>query len=262
MMLSIVSDELKIPQGEAFPLIREWGVERVELRGLTGGRIPEGDVDEAAALVASHGVAVTALSPGVFKCAPGSDEIASDLERLERTLPLCERFGVDLVIVFAVQNPDWNADDPADGETMGPAVDALCAAGRLAAEAGVRLAIENEPAYTAVSSRGLAHLIDRVGLENVGANWDPGNAYPFDPEIDSAVGILGDRIFNVHVKDTWAREGQRGFDAVGGGQIDWRGHIDALGNAGYGGAIVVETHCIPGVEKSKRSVDVLAGWLG
>jgi sugar phosphate isomerase/epimerase len=204
---------------------------------------------------------VTALSPGVFKCPPEDAQITVHLDRLRETLPLCKRINVNLVIVFPIQNPAWSETSPNDGGITSQVIEAFREAGRLAANAGVRIAIENEPGYTAVSSRGLATLIDRIGLDNVGANWDPGNAFPYDNGIDNAVTTLNDRIFNVHAKDTWVREGRRGFDSIGGGQIDWRRQVDDLRRIGYQGALTVETHCVPGVEKSRASVDVFTSWL-
>ena len=84
--LAIVSDELKIPQREAFQHIDAWGIRHVELRGLTGGRIPDGDVDEAQRLAESYGMTITSLSPGVFKCPAQSSAIDEHLIRLDKTL--------------------------------------------------------------------------------------------------------------------------------------------------------------------------------
>ena len=256
MQLSIVSDELRLPQPEAFDLISRWGLTNVELRSLTGGRIPDGDVEETAGLIAQYGMNVAALSPGIFKCRPIEAEIVAGLERLNRTLPLCGRLGCGQVIVFTVQAPEGEGNPP---ELV---VDALREAGRLAGEAGLRLALENEPGYTAVGSRTLAALIDAVARENVGGNWDPGNAWPFDPEIDDAPRILGERIFNVHAKDCAERDGKRVHVALGRGSIDWRGQIEGLQAIGYEGMVTVETHCEPGVERSRENVDILRTWLG
>jgi sugar phosphate isomerase/epimerase len=262
MKLSIVSDELKIPQAEAFEMISQWGFRNVELRSATGGRFPDGNLDELERLIAEHTMTVTALSPGVFKCGPEADALHTDLERLGRTLDTCERFGTKLIIVFPIHNPGWDEDNPADGEITDTVVNAMREAGRMAADHGVRLAIENEPAYTAVTAGGLARLIDAVGMDNIGGNWDPGNAYPWDQEIVRGPEILGDRIFNVHVKDCWVRDNERGFDSVGNGDIDWKAQVDGLTKLGYDGAIVVETHCQPGVEKSKENTDSLKAIVG
>ena len=254
MFLSIVSDELKVPPAEAFELISRWGLSNVELRGMGDGRIPEGDVQSIAALVKQHRMKVSGVSPGVFKCAPVSTEIRESLKRLELTLNLLPLLQTDLVIVFPIQAET-------EGNPPKAVVDALKEAGKLAADADARIAIENEPGYTAVGSRALAELVDAVGMDNVGANWDPGNAWPYDTEIDRGVEILGKRIFNVHVKDTTKRAGERVFDSVGKGSIDWKGQIDGLKVMGYGGAVVVETHCRPGVKKSLENVDTLRPWV-
>jgi sugar phosphate isomerase/epimerase len=248
MKLSIVTDELRIPQDEAIPMVGEWGFDAVELRGLAGGRIPDGDTGAALALIKKTGLRVTGLSPGVFKCASDELDISAHLARLEKTLSMCGDFSCQQVIIFSLQQEQPTAKPP------GIVVAALREAGTAAARYGVRLAIENEPDHTAVGCGSLAKLIDAVGMENVGANWDPGNAYPYDAELDSAVEILGDRIFNVHVKDTGIRSGKRVFGPVGHGDIDWRTLIRTLAEAAYDGYLVIETHCEPGIEKSLDSV--------
>ena len=141
-------------------------------------------------------------------------------------------------------------------------IEALREAGRLAAADGVRLAIENGVAHVAGSARSMANVLDVVGMENVGANWDPGNAWPWDPDLDAAPTILGDRIFNIHVKDTTIREGKRVHDSVGNGSIDWKGQMDLLKGIGYAGPVVIETHCTPSVEKSRENLDILTKWIG
>jgi len=256
MVLAIVSDELGGPQPEAFALISEWAVSHVELRGLTGGRIPDGDIEEAVRLVGQYAMRVTSISPGVFKCPPEEAKIAAHLERLKATLAVCPRFRCRQIIVFSVQNPTGAAHPPK------LVVDALKEAGRLAREAGVRLTVENEPGYTAVGVRALAELVDAVGMDNVGANWDPGNAWPYDPDIDDGPRILGSRVFNVHVKDTAMRGGKRVFDSVGRGDIRWQAQVDGLRAIGYAGPFVVETHCEPGVEKTRASVEAVRALLG
>jgi len=256
MVLSIVTDELRVAQERAFALIEEWGLSHVELRGITGGRIPDGDVDEALRLVQRHGMGVTSISPGVFKCRPCQAEIDQHLERLRRTIALCPRFDCRQIIVFSIQNV---AGDDAPPPLV---VEAIRQAGRLAAAADVRLAIENEPGFHAVTSRSLAALIDEVNMPNVGANWDPGNAWPYDQDIDRGPLMLESRLLNVHAKDTAIRAGERVFDALGKGGVNWRRQIGNLRAMGYGGPVVVETHCEPGVETSRANAEILRAWLG
>ena len=258
MYLSIVTDELKLPIADAFEIIGRWGLEYVELRGVTDGRVPEGDIQTAKHLAEQRRLKVSSLSPGVFKCKPDKAEIAKGLERLKQTLDVCPLFNCNQIIVFSVQNPDG----PEAGGSASPVVlEGLKEASKMAAEAGVRLAIENEPGYTAVGAKSLADLIDAVGMDNVGGNWDPGNAWPYDPDIDQGPKILGKRIFNVHVKDCTIRDGQRVHDAVGKGSIDWKNQIDQLKEISYKGAVVIETHCVPGMNKSMENLNILSPWV-
>ncbi len=256
MVLTVVTDELKVSQAEAFAHLHAWGISYVEFRGLTGGRVPDGDAEEARRLVQQYGMTVTSISPGVFKCKPDEREIDEHLGRLRRTIALCPDFGCQQMIIFTVQDTDANERPPK------LAVEAVKEAGRLAAEAGIRLALENEPGYTAVGVRSLRQLIDAVGLDNVGANWDPGNAWPYDPDLDDGPRILGDRVFNVHAKDTAERNGKRVFDALGRGQVHWRVQVDGLLSVSYAGPFVIETHCEPGVEKTRMSIEAARRLLG
>ena len=258
MHLSIVSDELKLPMADAFEIIGRWGLEYVEIRSVTDGRIPDGDIQGAKHLAEQRRLTVTSLSPGVFKCKPIETEIREGLERLKKTIEICPLFNCNQIIIFSVQNP---SGPESGGKPSKFVLDGLKEAGKLAAEADIRLAIENEPGYTAVGARSLADLIDAIGMDNVGGNWDPGNAYPYDPDIDKGPEILGDRVFNAHVKDTGIRDGKRVFDSVGKGDIDWKNQIDGLKAVGYDGAVVIETHCTPGMNKSMENMNALLPWL-
>ena len=218
------------------------------LNRLSTGLKINSAADGASALVAQHGMIVTAISPGVFKCAPVEEQIEEHLARMGPAVDACLRFGAGTMVAFTIQS------DASDAKPPSLVVDAIARAGRIAQDAGVRIALENEPGYSAVGARGLANLIEAVGMENVGANWDPGNAWPYDPDIDSGPAILGDRVFNVHVKDTTERDGQREFDVPGEGSINWPAQIEGLRAIGYDGPIVVETHCQPRFEKTRASV--------
>ena len=252
MRLSVVTDELKTPFAEALSILDGWNVQNIELRGLDGARIPDGDVQNALSQVRAHGLTVTGLSPGVFKCACDEREIEKHIDRFRRTLQLCDVFGCGQVIVFSVQGREFRASAP---PTI--VVEALRETGRIAARHGVRVAIENEPGYTATGCRALANLTNAVDMENVGANWDPGNAFPFDSEINDAVRVLAGRIFNVHVKDTVVQGDSRRFDSVGKGQIDWKKQITDLAASSYKGCLVIETHCEPGIEKTRESLEAV-----
>ena len=106
MTISIVTDELGLELEPAIEAIKSWGLDHVELRGVVGGRYPDGFLEGTAKLVSENGLTVTALSPGVFKCLPEKDIIAKHLERLQIAVSGAPMFGADQVIVFSVESPD------------------------------------------------------------------------------------------------------------------------------------------------------------
>ena len=62
-------------------------------------------------------------------------------------------------------------------------------------------------------------------------------------------------IDNVHVKDVKKTDTGNVFVPVGHGDIDWKGQMNDLKTDGYAGNIVIETHCKPLLELTRKSVE-------
>ena len=148
----------------------------------------------------------------------------------------------------------------------------LRTAGRIAADLGVKISIEVHQGSIADNSWATLHLLDLVGLDNVGANPDLGNIYwqYAEPEesSESAIVALAPRAVYWHCKNLqrlYIPELHRSFFhrvPLPDGEIDYRFAISAMLEAGYEGYLAIE-----GAQKGdqltqdRRSLDYVCGLL-
>jgi len=257
LALGIVSDEIAPDFEEAVRHGLSWEITRYELRVLRSGRIPhvtEAEWERVRATVSEKRLTVTALSPGIFKYPLSrSTELAQELnETLPRTLTMAKEIGAGLIIVFGFQREEG---EPASRYDQ--AVLLFSQAATVAAEAGIGLAVENEPGFWCDTGINTTRLLRDVGSPSMRANWDPCNAYG-TPERPYPEGYeaIKEMIVNVHAKDT-LKGALIQCVPIGDGIIDWRGQIRALLKDRIVPHITIETHCHPLVESSRRNVATL-----
>jgi sugar phosphate isomerase/epimerase len=122
--------------------------------------------------------------------------------------------------------------------------------GRMAADVGVDIAVEVHQGSIADNSAATLHLLDLVGLDNVGANPDLGNIYWHyaEPEEtpEAAIVALAPRARYWHCKNlrrVHVPELQHAFFLrvpLPDGEIDYRFAVSAMLTAGYQGYLAVE----------------------
>jgi sugar phosphate isomerase/epimerase len=135
--------------------------------------------------------------------------------------------------------PHW--DWTAEYEVV---VEGFARACETAANAGLRVAIEPHPYRWVSSGQGMLRLIERVGAENLGFNFDPSHIFPAGDMPHYVVLALGSRIFNTHFSDN---EGHTNAHwRPGRGKIDWKAIFAALAEIGYSGPITLELEDAPG----------------
>jgi L-ribulose-5-phosphate 3-epimerase len=261
LSLAFVSDEISPDFREAVQHAKEWEISIFELRVLKTGRIPNverSELDDVKAAVKQNGLRISALSPGIFKH-PLSETSKIENELLNlmpRTLALAREFEAPLVILFGFQREQNESPD-----NLRRAVDWMRRAAEQASREGVTLAVENEPGSWCDSGRNTSKFIEAVNSPELGANWDPCNAYgtgedPFPNGYDA----IRKSVVNVHVKDTQAGALVRCVP-VGEGVIDWKNQLKALMHDRVVEHVTIETHCLPQIEKSKQNVETLRRYL-
>ena len=240
MKVSVFTDEISPDSPEwAITLAREWGIEHLELRLLSGGRfpaVPDGDLERLSRQIADAGLAVSGVSPGFFKCRWDDPAVEQGFtEGLPRACEWAKRLGTDFVTCFGFHR------GPSE-HLPSAVVDLLGRMAEVVRAHGCRLALENEAVCWGGTGVEAAGIIRQVGADLLSLCWDPGNAlragaaHPFPDEYEELKALVS----HVHMKN---------FDPVSGswcliqeGAVDWPGQLAALSRDGYDGFLVIETH--------------------
>jgi sugar phosphate isomerase/epimerase len=139
----------------------------------------------------------------------------------------------------AAVRPEWDW-----AEEYEVVVEGFAAACAIAADAGLRVAIEPHPYRWVSSGQGMLRLIERTGAPNLGLNFDPSHLFPAGDMPHYVVLQLRDRIYNTHFSDN---EGHTNAHwRPGRGKIDWKAIFAALRTIGYSGPITLELEDAPG----------------
>ena len=264
--LGIISDEISDDFERSCQLIREWGMQLVELRTLWGSNVLElsqAELARARDVIREHGLRVSAIASPVFKsplsgeprqvaadfALQGAERFEDQLALLDRTLALCEYFDTPMARVFSFWREPWHGDLALEIAKK------LAQAAERALLAGRRLVVENEAVCSVGTGWQLGALdttlrqVAEDRLDAIALLWDPGNALAAGearPYPDGYRSLDPGRIAHVHLKDAVIDEhGEATFVPLGMGAIDYRTQLRALVEDGYAGALVLEPHYRP-----------------
>lgn len=240
MKLSAFTDEVcRSDPDRALALIARWGLKYAELRTIRTGRfplVPDAEIEEFQRRLQGEGLALSAVSPGFFKCPVDDPQVRPTLEQgLPRACEWARRLGTELVSAFAFARQ-------AQGPPPAQVLDYLGEMARIAGQQGCRLALENEAVCWGGTGLEAAQLIRRIGATELSLCWDPGNAAragspcPFPDEYRE----IKDLVAHVHLKN-FDPEHKR-WSLMEQGMVDWPGQLRALEADGYQGFLVIETH--------------------
>lgn len=227
------------------------GVDGVELLAPLY-REPENDRAQALAALAETGLACPIFSVSNDFAKPDAQLRADELAKIRFGIEEANRYKASVVRVFA--------GDVKEGVTFEQArewiVEGLTEASKIAADHGVRLALEN---HGKLAGRGdqVRGLIEEVraaaGNDALGANPDTGNFLLVDQSSAEAIANVAPFAYMVHFKDfAPAPEGYEGFTyrslagkgymgtAVGEGIVDLAAGLQALEADGFDGWLSIE----------------------
>ena len=220
--------------GEKFKLLRDCGFEGVEMDSPNESIKPE----EVLAAMEATGIRVHGLVDSVHWSlhlnSPDAAVRAKGVEALETALRDGKRYGsVSILLVPGVVNKDHPYDD-AWKLTQQEIRKVL----PLAAECGVKIAIENVWNNFLLSPLEAARYVDEFDSPWVGWHFDIGNVINYGwPE--QWARVLGKRIVKLHIKDFSKKKRDeqglwKGFEVeLGEGDAGWAAVMKALDEIGY-----------------------------
>jgi len=255
--IAAITDEFSPDLETAARAMASLGMTGAELRMVFDKNIidlTDQEVDRAAAILRSHGLAVVSIASPVFKCVlPDAPEVdtrfqqdmfaakhtMADQPRLSRrALEIAGRTGARIVRVFSF----WRTVRPE--ACFDRIVEALTGLAEMAAPTGVTIGIENEHACNLGTAAEAARLLAAVPHRSLQLIWDPANALVAGetPFPDGYAKLPPARIAHVHAKDCRVTGHTPEWLELGTGSIDWTGQIAALRRDGYRGWFSLETH--------------------
>ncbi len=237
MKLSVFTDEINSSLPRALQLVSEWNLSHVEIRTIMGGRFPRLEDAELADLdssVKEAGLAVSAVSPGYFKCLIDDAEIEAGIsEGLPRACEWALKLGTNSVSSFAFRRSEGEMPTVQVVDYLGRMADAVNSA-------GCRMLLENEAGCWGGTGLEAVDIIRQVGFERLGLCWDPGNSTRAggDPSVEFEQ--IRSFIEHVHLKNYEPAQGR--WSVLDRGVVDWPGIMALLRDIDYQGFLILETH--------------------
>ena len=215
--------------------------------------------NEVRELIASTGVAISALGYYPNPLTPDPKEAEIYIQHLKKVIAAAPLMGVDVVNTFIGR--DWTrpVDDnwPRFEEVWKPLV-------AFAEDHGVRVAIENCPMLFTrdewPGGKNLAHspalwrrMFEAIPSKSFGLNYDPSHLVWQQIDYVKPFREFRDRIFHIHAKDV--RVDKQRLDDVGIlatpleyhtpkipglGEVNWGRFISVLSDVGYSGPVCIE----------------------
>jgi len=181
------------------------------------------------------GVAITSFAIGELNNVPLKSDPRAE-KWLTEGIGIAKAMNIRIILVPFFGKGELRNDGPG----MEAVIGALRRLAPLAERAGVTLALESY-----LSAADNLKILERVGSPAVKVYYDVGNSQAAGNDVLREIRLLGDRIVEIHAKDT--------KDLYGKGSMDFRAVRGAMEDIGYKGWLVIEGTEMPlGVEKSVR----------
>lgn len=246
---TIISDEVSQDLPDLARFVRSFKLPGIELRSMFGRAFKDltpADIAEIKRTASGEGWKIFGCASPVFKCdIDDAAAVKAHLDLFKRSAAVARELGCDLVRIFTfLRRP------PHENVALLPRVAAhLQELRAAAADAGVRLGLENEHSCIVGTGPELAAVLALLPDREFGGIWDPCNVLyvPGTGAATEGFKAVASRIFHVHIKDARRVPPKPGsLQAVampmGLGDVGWRDHFAEIAASGYRGMFSLETH--------------------
>ncbi len=246
MIISVFSDELALDIYEAVPVLKQWGIDTVDLRGRINGKAIERQTDEELrelkAFLDAEGMRVGAIQSSLCKVhLPDKQRQQEELEKLEGIIRAANILDCRLVRSFNYWQYDEN--DPRVGELavrpdmLSLVLEMFEPVAKRAKEAGLILSFEN----CGQSPAEVVAVLDALNVPEWGMAFDLANMFDILPEAKGdATEYLAKYIPRANMLHVKARATLSVFDKFR--NVPWRRVLAAVSALGMDIPVSIETH--------------------
>ncbi|MBI3664835.1 MAG: sugar phosphate isomerase/epimerase [Acidobacteria bacterium] len=261
-----ITDEVSRNLRPALQFAAEYGIRQVELRNADGKYCfthEPAKLKEIRGVLKEYGIRVAILSTPVLKCAlpssnvtaaarkevqlalkdfpvPTGEQYPRQREFLRKAIEAARILETDKLRIFSY----WRVEDREKEHDR--IIEGISRAAEVAEKEKVYLCIENEESCNLADCGETAAVLRRLSSPYLGMNWDPANGYSTgESAYPEGFSLLDkSRIWHMHVKDRRPnpQTGREQICAVGDGRVPWLDIFRTMGEAGYTGALSMETH--------------------
>jgi sugar phosphate isomerase/epimerase len=245
--LGITTDEIDEDVSKAAEFLSRFGLRYAEIRSVWGKyntAQPVEKIREARSILDAHQVQTSIVDTAFFRSQLPSDEAALQKEwaLLDAAMDRGDILETKLLRIFAFM-PEKGEKPTASAPPRTHQL--LNEAAERARKRHFRLAVENLKGGYVQTGADAARLLKAVPAPNLGLTWDPNNAASAgEKSFPDGYRLLDPaRIFHVHLRDfRHTSTGSVEWAAVGTGEFDNVGQIQALRRDGFQGSFTLETH--------------------
>ena len=260
MYVSIFTDELGLDITEGLPIIKEWGLHYIDLRGRVFGcaaeNLPAERLPELRGLLDKYGFQVGCLQSSLAKVhLPDADRQKAEEAKLEGIIRAADALDCRLVRAFHYWQPkgELKGELAVRPDALQKVLDMFGPLAERARRAGLTLTFEN----CGVQPDEVFAVLDALDMPDWGLAWDVHNTWACDErrrDEDAFIRRMLERAKLLHVK-------ARGAVAEAGAErIPYAKVLKACAQAALPGPVSAETHTREvqrKIEVSRQVVDVI-----
>ncbi|MFZ0036217.1 MAG: sugar phosphate isomerase/epimerase family protein [Candidatus Acidiferrales bacterium] len=169
-----------------------------------------------------------------------------DVEALRRRIDFARDLGCTFVITDSCDESEF-------AQHRAKVFSNLGALASYAADQGIRIALETHGGPTR-NGKLAKEFLEELAHPNVGCNYDTGNIFYYNDNVDPAEDIreIADKVVHVHLKDTQGGKEEWKFCGLGEGRVNFAKIIATLDSVGFRGPYSIEIEGIEGEDLNRE----------